>query len=76
MLPFMTNYQFVCKDCSQNKTDENFLKKTASMFLMINFRIDDENTSVFVAFNQLCTTALANLTQQSATQTFFSRDRV
>ena len=29
-----------------------------------------------LAFNQLCTTALANLTQQSATQTFFSRDRV
>ncbi|CAF1251303.1 unnamed protein product [Adineta ricciae] len=56
MLPFMTNYQFVCKDCSQDKTDENFLKKNAT-------------------FNQLCTTALANLTQQSATQTFFSRDR-
>ncbi|CAF1397053.1 unnamed protein product [Adineta steineri] len=56
MLPFMTNYQFLCKDCSPAKPEEQFVKKTAT-------------------FNQLCTTAIANLTQQSSTQTFFSRDR-
>jgi Set1/Ash2 histone methyltransferase complex subunit ASH2 len=56
MLPFMINYQFLCKDCSPTKPEEQFLKKTAT-------------------FNQLCTTALANLTQQSSSQTFFSRDR-
>ncbi|CAF1162961.1 unnamed protein product [Rotaria sordida] len=56
MLPFMTNYQFLCKDCSPNKPEEQFIKKTAT-------------------FNQLCTTVLANLTQQSSSQTFFSRDR-
>ncbi|CAF1294894.1 unnamed protein product [Rotaria sp. Silwood1] len=56
MLPFMTNYHFLCKDCSPNKPEEQFIKKTAT-------------------FNQLCTTVLANLTQQSSSQTFFSRDR-
>ncbi|CAF3091039.1 unnamed protein product [Rotaria sp. Silwood2] len=56
MLPFMTNYHFLCKDCSPNKPEEQFVKKTAT-------------------FNQLCTTVLANLTQQSSSQTFFSRDR-
>ncbi|CAF3447966.1 unnamed protein product [Rotaria socialis] len=55
MLPFMTNYHFLCKECSPNKPEEQFVKKTAT-------------------FNQLCTTVLANLTQQSS-QTFFSRDR-
>lgn len=30
MLPFMTNYQFFCKECSQIKPDEQFFKKTAS----------------------------------------------
>jgi hypothetical protein len=32
MLPFMTNYHFLCKDCSPNKPEEQFTKKTASMF--------------------------------------------
>jgi len=78
MLPFMTNYQFLCKDCSPMKPEEQFIKKTASKFpskkKLIFFYL-----SFFcfrLAFNQLCTTALANLTQQSSSQTFFSRDRV
>jgi hypothetical protein len=32
MLPFMTNYQFLCKDCSPMKPEEQFIKKTASKF--------------------------------------------
>jgi hypothetical protein len=73
MLPFMTNYQFLCKDCSPTKPEEQFLKKTASRF---QSKEKKENGILFLAFNQLCTTALANLTQQSTSHTFFSRDRV
>lgn len=31
MMPFMINYHFLCKDCSPNKPEEQFVKKTASM---------------------------------------------
>ncbi len=82
LVRFMINYQFLCKNC--NATDsEAFTKKQACKLWSLVKKILKNSWRIFiyyVAFHQLCTTALANLTAEfkhnDENQLFFSKDKV
>lgn len=78
LVPFMTNYIFVCKNCSPTGL-ESFKKNPASKcFFFAQFYFINLILNILV-FPQMCVTAIGNLTQESNKsgnrQVYFSRDK-
>lgn len=81
LIPFATNYIFICKNCSPSGL-ESFRKSQASKFTtIVDCKVDKKlifSCCGLLAISQMCTTAIANLQQSSAKEgkckIMFSKD--
>jgi Set1/Ash2 histone methyltransferase complex subunit ASH2 len=77
LVPFMTNYVFFCKNCSPTGLES--FKKNQARECCIKFYRYYFIACLFLAFPQMCITAIANLQQDSVkdskNRAIFSKDR-
>ncbi|KAF5297236.1 hypothetical protein FQR65_LT19730 [Abscondita terminalis] len=75
LVPFMSNYIFVCKNCSLTGL-ETFKKNQARMYIIC---CSDRDLLNFIVIKQMCVTAIANLQRESykegINRTMFSEDK-